>query len=105
MTVSNLTALIFAMGRQGGTLLDVARSLGVEPYDIIAADDEKMGILLRMAQKISAFRPETPHVEGLVKAVQHLKDSLSCMDWDPLDGAATAILLEAAETYLERMEA
>jgi hypothetical protein len=49
--VTNLTALCFAMGNQGGTIVQVARDLGVEVQDIFKADEERMGDLLRIAQK------------------------------------------------------
>lgn len=49
--VTNLTAIIFTMGRQGGTVDDVARELGVTVNEILNADDDQMGDLLRMAQK------------------------------------------------------
>lgn len=50
MPVSNLTALCFAMGHQGGTVHQVARDLGVDVSDIINANDARMDDLLRMAQ-------------------------------------------------------
>lgn len=50
MPVSNLTALCFAMGQQGGTVHQVASDLGVDVADIINADDARMDDLLRMAQ-------------------------------------------------------
>lgn len=53
MTVSNLTALIFTMGRQGGTLHDVAHALGIKALDILDADEEKMEEYLRMAQRLN----------------------------------------------------
>lgn len=53
MTVSNLTALIFTMGRQGGTIHQVATDLGLSPSDILEADEEKMEDYLRMAQRLN----------------------------------------------------
>lgn len=56
MSVSNLTAIVFTMGRQGGTVHDVAKTLGVSVSDIINADDAGMDDLLRLAQQ---FRNQT----------------------------------------------
>ena len=53
MTVTNLTALIFAMGRQGGTIHQVATDLGLKPEEILNADEEKMEEYLRMAQRLN----------------------------------------------------
>lgn len=50
MHVPNTTALIFAMGYQGGTVHQVAGSLGVDVSDILNADADRMDDLLRLAQ-------------------------------------------------------
>ncbi len=66
MPVSNLTALCFAMGNQGGTLNQVASDLGVSPQEILNAKDEEIGDLLRKAQAYSrktriSVEPFPPH--------------------------------------------
>lgn len=61
MTVTNLTALCFTMGRQGGTIHQVADDLGVESAFILNANEDAMGDLLRIAQeyrnKTHRFKP------------------------------------------------
>ena len=51
MSVTNLVALQFAMGYQGGTVHQMAKALRVDTSDILNADDERMSDLLRLAQK------------------------------------------------------
>ena len=51
MSVTNLVALQFAMGYQGGTVHQMAKALRVNTSDILNADDERMSDLLRLAQK------------------------------------------------------
>jgi hypothetical protein len=48
--INNLTVLIFAMGWQGGTITQVAQALKIEAATIIAASEDDMGDLLRVAQ-------------------------------------------------------
>ena len=45
-------ALCFALGWQGGTVHQVADELKVNSAEIIGADDTRMAIFLRQAQKI-----------------------------------------------------
>ena len=58
MSVTNLVALQFAMGYQGGTIHQMAKALGVNTDDILDADDERMGDLLRLAQKHHVLREQ-----------------------------------------------
>ena len=51
MPGTNLVALQFAMGYQGGTIHQMAEALRVSTDDILNADDERMGELLRKAQE------------------------------------------------------
>lgn len=53
MPISNLSALCFAMGHQGGTISQVARDLDVKTSDILEADENRMEDLLRLAQAYS----------------------------------------------------
>ena len=50
-TVSNTVVLMFILGWQGGTIHQVAKELNVTTDDILFADHEKMGTLMRIAQQ------------------------------------------------------
>ena len=58
MSVTNLVALQFAIGYQGGTVHQMAKALRVNTDDILNADDERMGDLLRLAQKHHVLREQ-----------------------------------------------
>jgi len=81
MNVPNTTALIFAMGYQGGTVHQVAADLGVTTSDILNADEERMGELLRLAQAFRNKRASHSDVVerviesagGIIKALTALK--------------------------------
>lgn len=50
-TVPNTFALCFALGWQGGTVHQVAETLETTVQDILTADEDRMGVLLRLAQQ------------------------------------------------------
>jgi len=74
MNVPNTTALIFAMGYQGGTVHQVAADLGVTTSDILNADADRMGDLLRLAQayRNSRDRDVVPGYMHCAKCKFHL---------------------------------
>lgn len=74
MPVTNLVALQFAMGYQGGTIHQMADRLRVSTDDILNADDEKMGDLLRKAQGLHVARTEMKRV---MKALETAHSYLS----------------------------
>lgn len=108
MAVSNLTALIFAMGRQGGTVHDVASALGIKTSDILEADENKMEDYLRMAQRLNNLKNfcyhNNPNVDGLKEAVKFLDDSPELTDWTTPAKCAVSSCLDAAKLYLKMMK-
>ena len=108
MTVTNLTALIFAMGRQGGTIHQVATDLGLKSEEILNADEEKMEDYLRMAQRLNNlnnFRYRSnPNLDGLEEAIKFLDNSPALTDWTTPAKCAVSRCLDAAKLYLKRME-
>ena len=48
--VHNAVVLMFVRGWQGGTIHQIAAELGVEVSDIVTADADRMGVLMRDAQ-------------------------------------------------------
>lgn len=74
--LTNTHILMFVMGRQGGTLHQVASDLKVEDNEILEADQEKMGELCRKAQRWylkevrQKFRFEVDH------AMKNLKEKI-----------------------------
>ena len=68
MAVTNLVALQFAMGYQGGTVHQMAQALRVNTSDILNADDERMSDLLRLAQKHHVLREELKNKVTLDRA-------------------------------------
>ena len=74
MSVTNLVALQFAMGYQGGTIYQMAEALRVSTGDILNADDERMGELLRKAQEKHVLRKQ---VKSVMYALDVAKSYLS----------------------------
>ena len=83
MSVTNLVALQFAMGYQGGTVHQMAKALRVNTSDIINADGERMEDLLRAAQKHHVLREQLKDKVTLDRAAySYIVNELS----DMIDG-------------------
>lgn len=74
MAVTNLVALQFAMGYQGGTIHQMAEALRVSTDDILNADDDRMGELLRKAQEKHVLRKQ---VKSVMRSLDVAKSYLS----------------------------
>ena len=81
MTVTNLVALQFAMGYQGGTIHQMAKKLRVDTSDILNANDERMDDLLRRAQGLHVGKD---YIKNLLKALEKAHAYLSKAQADGL---------------------
>lgn len=113
MSISNTTILLFVLGYQGGTVHQLAEELGVPTEDILDADEERMGNLMRIAQKRqwarqdaaqkAKVKDEITYIQGALVDIADLQKTLVMEERDTAAAGKLSQLMSQVSAKLWRI--